>query len=157
MCPRDAALANGPTLPSPTILAASSSLLAAAALAVALSFDLRKFLAGTPVLTSISGVVAFRRAVTRQMYGALGVLGLAGAGAVVVTVGLVVGTVDWREVPGFLAAVAVFGGCGLWCRIVERRAKEIPVVDEEIGRERDRVVRVWTTKPLPTWRERASA
>jgi len=134
-----------------------SLVLAAAALAVALGFDLRKFLAGTPALTSVSGVIAFRKVVARQMYGALGVLVLAGAGAVLVAAGLLLGSAEWREVPAFLVAVAVFGVCGLWCRFVERRAKTIPVVDDEIGRQRDEVVRVWTTKPLPPWSDRVPA
>jgi hypothetical protein len=143
-------------LPSPTILVAASLLLAAAALAISLGLDLRRFLANTPVLTSISGVIAFKRAVTRQMYGALGVLLLGAAAVLVATAGLYFRLAEWSELPLLLAALAVFVAAAFWCRMAERRAKSIPAIDDEIAQHRDDVVRVWTTRPLPTWRDRAA-
>lgn len=135
---------------------AASLLLAAAALAVSLGVDLRRFLAGTPVLTSISGVIAFRRAIARQMYGALGVLLLGVAAALVATAGLYLRLAEQRELPFFFAALAVFLAAGVWCRLAERKAKTIPAVDDEIAQQRDDVVRVWTTRPLPPWRDQAA-
>src|SRR5688572_21946522 len=123
------------------MLVAASLLLAASALAVSLGIDLRRFLANTPVLTSISGVIAFRRAVARQMYGALGMLLLGGSAALVATAGLYFRLAEWSEVPFFVAALGVFFVAGVWYRLVERRAKSIAVVDDEIAQHRDEVVR----------------
>lgn len=138
------------------MLVAVSLLLAAAALAVFLGLDLRRFLANTPVLTSISGIIAFKEAVARQMYGALGVLLLGAAAVLAATAGLYLRLADWSEIPVFLAALGVFLAAGIWCRMVERRAKAIPVVDDEIARRRDEIVRIWTSRPLPTWRDHAA-
>ena len=148
---------SGSTLPSPPILAAAALLLAATALSVFLALDLRRFIAGMPTLTSVSGVIAFRRVVARQMYGALGVLLLAGSATLVAAAGLNLRVASWREVPVLLAAVVLFAGIGVWCRLVERRAKRIPVIDDDIGQQRDRIVRIWATRPLPTWSDRAPA
>ena len=118
--------------------------------------DVRR-MAYTDVLTGLSNRLAFRRAVTRQMYGTLAVLALAWVGTAVAAAGLVVGAAEWRELPAFVAAAVLFGLASLWRRYVERRARKMPVVDEEIGRQRDAVVRVWATRQLPTWRERVPA
>lgn len=144
-------------MPSPTILAASLLLLTATGLAIFLALDLRRFLAGTPTLTSISGVIAFREAVTRQMYGALAVLLLGGSASVVAVTGFYMRLPEWHELPVLIAAVTVFAAAGTWGRLIERRAKAIPVIDEEIRRQRDDVVRVWTTRPLPTWGDGSAA
>lgn len=138
------------------MLVAASLLLAASALAVFLGLELNRFLAGTPVLTSISGVVAFKRVVARQMYGALGVLLLGGAAVLAAMGGLFLRLAEWNELPVFVAALAVFLVAGLWSRSVERRAKSIPVADDEIAQQRDEVVHIWTNRPLPTWRDNAA-
>lgn len=132
-------------------------MLAATALSVALGIDLKRFLAGMPVLTSISGVVAFRQAVARQMYGSLGVLLLGSLAVLAAAAGFAFRLASWNELPVLLTAVAVFAAAAFWSRRVERRAKSIPVIDDEIGRQRDAIVRVWATKPLPPWGRGATA
>jgi hypothetical protein len=109
----------------------------AAVIALVLGLELKRFLAQTPVLTSISGIVAFRREVTRQMYGALAVLALGVAAAATASAGLLLGFSEWRELPVLLGTGGLFAAVGVWSRSIESRARSIPVGDDEIGRRRD--------------------
>lgn len=136
---------------STPILTAAALFFAAAALAFYLGLDLSRFLARMPTLTSISGVVAFKRAVAVQMYGSLAVLLLAVGAVCTATAGFYLEVSRWSESPALIVAVATFLVIELWARLLRFRAKRIPAGDDEISRQRDVVVEVWRSRPLPTW------
>jgi hypothetical protein len=138
-------------LSTPT-LAAAAQLLTAAVLALVLGLELRKLLARMPTLTSISGVIAFKRAVAVQMYGSLAVLLLTVGAICTAGAGLYRGLSGWNESPVLIAVAAVLALVGAWTRMIEARATRIPVVDDDIGRQRDAVVRTWKRRMLPNWR-----
>jgi hypothetical protein len=138
-------------VPSPPIIIALGLLLLAAALAIWLTLELRRFLRNTPALTSVSGIVAFRRVVARQMWGAVGLVFLVLAAFSVVAIGLWHELADWHELPLLTICFGLFVITGLWAKSVEAQARAIPTIDEEIRRQRDRVIQIWTTRPLPPW------
>ena len=113
--------------------------------------NLREFLDRTPVLASSMDLENFKAVAGGQMWAALAqaFLLLIAPGCFVwglATNNLTPGDFVWILLPSVVVILIARS-----FRSIELRAWSIPTADEEMAAERDRIVRVWRTRPLPDW------
>lgn len=115
------------------------------------SHQIRCFLRETRALESAGDLDRFKGVAAIQMYAALVLLPILMAPLALYIYGLWSGELPPSDLVFLLVpslALIVAGQAG---KRVERRMHEMPIADEELGRERDRVVDVWLHKPFPDW------
>lgn len=125
------------------------------ALALALvgyaTIALRRFAAATPRIATPADLARFKRVAARQMVLALVQIGLLGAPLLLYAAGGITGHIALRGDVGYLLVPSLLVlGAGLLAKRVERRVHQLPA-SAELQHERDRVVQVWLTRPLPDW------
>ena len=113
--------------------------------------DLKRFLDAIPALSSSHDLETFKGLARRQMIAALFQGGLLIVAPACFIWGLTVGHIApadfvWLLMPSVLVLLVARSYRGL-----EERIWNLPAEDDELRHERDRIVRVWRTRPLPDW------
>lgn len=120
-------------------------------LQVYFSHQIRRFLRETGALESAEDLERFKGIAAIQMYAALVLLPILMAPVVLYGYGLWSGELAPSDLLFVLVPSLALFVAGQAGKRVERQMYEMPVADEELGRERDRVVQVWQHKPFPEW------
>ncbi len=112
---------------------------------------LKQFLETTPELASSLDLENFKRIAGRQMWAALaqGVLLLIAPACFfwgLMIDSLTPGDFVWILLPSVIVILVARS-----FRTLELKAWAIPAANQHLTNERDRVVKVWRTKPLPDW------
>ena len=113
--------------------------------------ELRSFVDSTPVLASTADIERMKRVVARQMYAAMAQILLLAGAPILFVFGLARGVLrptDALYVILPAAAVIVFS---LGFKRTEAAARSLEAADDELARQRDRIVQTWMRKPLPDW------
>ena len=113
--------------------------------------NLKEFLERTPELASSLDLENFKRVAGRQMWAALAQGGLLLIAPACFFWGLMIhcltpGDFVWILLPSVVVILVARS-----FRSLELKAWSIPAANEYLTGERDRVVKVWRTKPLPDW------
>lgn len=137
-------------MPSPATWIALAFLLFALLTALVLGLDLKRCVANLQRLESPEQIGIYRRAVARQMYGALAVLALAVIAALVMVIGTALHLANPAEWLYVVAPGIVFAAVGIWNKSIERKAQAI-TAEGDYARQRDEIIRVWLKRPLPNW------
>ena len=136
-----------------TVFIAMMLLLPAAAVvnAIVLGLQLNPFLKRTPTIATYQNIVDFEKIVARQMYAALLQIVLLVAPGILFVIGLVrlVLAVD-DFICVMLPALAIIA-LGAAFKMLENRARSIPVDDPVLEERRNYIVEVWNSKALPDW------
>ncbi|MBN1435087.1 hypothetical protein JW921_10025 [Candidatus Fermentibacterales bacterium] len=114
---------------------------------------LRRMVEDLGILSSTGDIRRFRREVGYQMYAALLQIALLTAPMVLYFIGLFSHRLRPPDVLYVIVPSAVVLVVGKIMKRVEQQAKNMPASTPDFEKERDRVVRVWDTKPLPDWRD----
>lgn len=112
---------------------------------------LRGLVEDLKVLTSEWDMKRYRHEVRLQMYASLLQIGLLGAPVVLFFYGLFSHRLPGGDVLYVIIPSAVVILVGKILQRVELEAKNMPASTPELERERNRVVHVWNTRPLPDW------
>ena len=136
----------------PLVLAVGAALAVGAGVGLYAWFRDRSFLTAHPSIDGPRDLDAFKRVVKGDMYLALIFLGACGTAGLLLGFGFVTGRLRWAEIrfllllggPACLAAGAAVAA-------VERRVKAVPVTNEALRAEFDRVVERWDGSALPDW------
>lgn len=137
-------------MPSPAALIALTLMLVSLLTTLFLGLELKRCVSRVKRLDSPEQIIAYRRVVARQMYGALIIIALAVIAAIVMLVAAVSGNAnpaDWFYIIGFSILYIIVGA---WSKSVERKAQAISA-EGDFARQRDEIVQVWLKKPLPIW------
>lgn len=121
--------------------------LAAVGVSVASAASLQRFAAAHPAIADRATLDEYKALVRRQMYLALGMLGLLAAGIVA---GLAL--IHRQGLPALgavLAANAVVFLFGMLHRRSERRVRSLPAASQELDAEYQRVSTSWVKKAVP--------
>ena len=113
--------------------------------------ELRSFVESTPVLASTADIERMKQVVARQMYAAIAQILLLAGAPILFFFGLARGVLrptDALYVILPAAAVIVFS---LGFKRTEAAARSIEAADDELARQRDRIVQTWMKKPFPDW------
>ncbi len=136
-----------------TILLAAMLLSPALAIVNALiqGRGLKQFLDTTPELASSLDLENFKRVAGRQMWAALAQAVLLLIAPACFFWGLMIhsltpGDFVWILLPSVIVILVARS-----FRTLELKAWAIPAADDSLAGERDRIVKVWKTKPLPDW------
>lgn len=113
--------------------------------------NLKRFLDRTPELASTLDLENYMRVVGRQMWAALVQAVLLLIAPACFVWGLAIrcltpGDFVWILLPNVVVILVARS-----FRSLELRAWSLPAADQELAAERDRIVHVWKTKPLPDW------
>jgi hypothetical protein len=138
---------------SAAVMAVVAVLAVILGLGVLAGWRMRRFLAQTPALPSPEDLKHYRRLIAWDMYMALAMIALVVVAAIVLAASLYQGWLSRVEVLILLMPGGVILGTvrTLWTKPAEARVKEIPVSDEALREERDRLVKIWGSKPFPDW------
>jgi len=137
-------------VPSLTLVA-SGLLIAAFALVVAAGLDLTWQRASTRMLQDSSDLARFRRAINRQRYACLGVIGLLIAAGVVILVGLIGGWCRADDLPFTFGAGVPLLAAEWFVKYAERRFKGVPAASSKLRAKWARVLQEWEEHPVPDW------
>ncbi len=112
---------------------------------------LKSFLAGTSRLSSSTDMERYKAQVKAQMFAALVQMILLGAPSLLWMFGfsqdqLYIGDLKFVVVPSVLM-IAI----GMYFKKVEETARSIPVENDELRVQRDRIASRWTDSALPDW------
>jgi len=111
--------------------------------------ELRAYVRRTPAIESPADLDRFRAMVARQQYAALALILLTVAYLALLGYGIFTDQLGLLEtmVPVFIFIIV--GIMGHQFKAVERRAQNLPVPDEALRAERDRIVHAWLHRPFP--------
>ncbi len=112
---------------------------------------LKKFLNSTPELASSLDLEEFKRVTGRQMWAALAQAVLLLIAPACFFWGLMIHSLTPADFVWILLPSVVVILVARSFRSLELRAWSIPAANEYLTAERDRVVKVWRTKPIPDW------
>ena len=112
---------------------------------------LKQFLDTTPTLASSLDLENFKRVAGRQMWAALAQAALLLVAPACFFWGLMIHSLTPADFVWILLPSVVVILVARSFRSLELRAWSIPAADQYLTTERDRVVKVWRTKPLPDW------
>ncbi len=112
---------------------------------------LKQFLDTTPRLASSMDLENFKTAAGRQMWAALAQAALLLIAPACFFWGLMIDSLTPADFVWILLPSVVVILVARSFRSLELRAWAIPAANEYLTMERDRVVKVWRTKPLPDW------
>ncbi len=112
---------------------------------------LKEFLDKTPELASSLDLENFKKMAGRQMWAALGQAVLLLIAPACFFWGLMIhsltpGDFVWILLPSVIVILVARS-----FRSLELKAWAIPAADDSLAVERDRIVKVWRTKPIPDW------
>lgn len=113
--------------------------------------ELRTFVDSTPVISSTMDIERMKAVVSRQMYAALAQIVLLAAAPAVFLVGLIRGALQPPDVLYVIVPSAAVIVLSLGFKRIEAEARRLEAADDELRRQRDRIVRTWMRKPLPDW------
>jgi hypothetical protein len=111
----------------------------------------RRFLLAIPVLQSSEDIDALKRMVKIEMYGALMALPLAFTPIIAFFVGINLGILTLPDSLYAVVGVILNTLQGVLGKRSERPIYVMPTASKELADERDRIVEIWRTKPLPDW------
>jgi hypothetical protein len=136
-----------------TVFIATMLLLPAAAVvnAIVHGLQLNSFLKRTPTFATYQNIVDFEKIVARQMYAALLQIVLLVTPGILFVIGLVrlvLAVDDFIYVMLPALAILAFGAA---FKMLENRARSIPVDDPVLEERRNYIVEVWNSKALPNW------
>ena len=112
---------------------------------------LKHFLDTTPALASSLDLENFKKVAGRQMWAALAQAGLLLIAPACFAWGLMINSLTPADFVWILLPIVVVILVARSFRSLELRAWSIPTADRYLATERDRIVKVWKTKPLPDW------
>lgn len=112
---------------------------------------LKKFLNSTPELASSLDLEEFKRVTGRQMWAALAQAVLLLIAPACFFWGLMIHSLTPADFVWILLPSVVVILVARSFRSLELRVWSIPAANEYLTAERDRVVKVWRTKPIPDW------
>jgi len=112
---------------------------------------LKQFLDTTPKLASSLDLENYKKVAGRQMWAALAQAGLLLIAPACFFWGLMIHSLTPADFIWILLPSVVVILVARSFRSLEVRAWTIPTANESLTNERDRVVRVWRTKPIPDW------
>ena len=129
----------------------SVSFAAAAGNALWFGFELRRFANSTPVLASSSDLARFKTVVAHQMKAALAQIGLLATPAAVFAYGLVGEHLIGTDLLFIVVPSAIIVVLAVTFRSWEVRVRSIAAANPELAAQRDEIVKIWRSKPLPNW------
>ena len=112
---------------------------------------LKQFLDTTPTLASSLDLENFKRVAGRQMWAALAQAALLLVAPACFFWGLMIHSLTPADFVWILLPSVVVILVARSFRSLELRAWSLPAANEYLTTERDRIVKVWRTKPLPDW------
>lgn len=114
--------------------------------------ELKRWADSVRVIRTVEQLDEFKALARRQMYAALVALVCIIGPYVLYWIGYFKDVLRWTDFWLFavLPSLAV-AAVGKLCKPIEQRVQQMPVEDETLRRERDRVVQVWMKEPFPNW------
>jgi hypothetical protein len=113
--------------------------------------SLLRFAGRVKTLATQDDLEAFKRMAKTQMILALAVIPFIGIPAFLYGFGLFTGALSLSDLLFVLIPSGIVIVYSLVMKSTERKVKETPAADEDMLRERDRIVGVWMEKMLPDW------
>ena len=112
---------------------------------------LQRYVRDTKQIEDIAGLARFQEIVARQMYAALVQLVLILTPVVMYFIGLPMEIFRLGDIVFVLIPGGVLIGIGYYFKKVEAQACRIPAIGEDLDEQRLAVIKIWKTRPLPTW------
>lgn len=113
---------------------------------------LKKFLTTTPEIASTQDMERFKQLVKGQMYAALVQIAILSIPILVFAYGLWIKVLKPNtDILYMLVPSLVVLGAGMALKSVERNVQNVPTANEELTKERDRIVDIWLHQPFPNW------
>jgi len=112
---------------------------------------LKQFLRDTPAIASTRDLDAFKVVVKGQMVAALVQLVLLNVPWILLIYGYVRTVLHGADALYLLVPNLVVFVLGKQGKKIEGQAQNLKVADEQLQKERDRVVHIWLHKPFPNW------
>jgi hypothetical protein len=103
------------------------------------------------MIASTVDIERMKAVVARQMYAALVQIVLLAAAPIAYVVGLARGELRPTDALYIIVPAAAVIVLSLGSKRVEARARALAAADEELARQRDRIVHTWMKKPFPDW------
>ncbi len=113
---------------------------------------LRRFLKETPQIKSPQDIERFKRLVKGQMYAALAQIVILSVPILVFAYGLWIKALQPNtDILYMLAPSLTVLAAGMILKKTEYKAQHIPTANDELAKERDRIVEIWQHQPFPNW------
>jgi hypothetical protein len=122
-----------------------------AMLAVFFGTELQRFLRAVPALNSTADIERLKLVVARQMYAALAQIVILGLPIIIFFAGMKMGYLSPADLVFVIVPSAVILLIAQAYKKVEAAVRTMPAADEQLRRERDRIVHIWLKKPFPDW------
>jgi fatty acid desaturase len=113
--------------------------------------ELQRFVRHVRSFDSTAEIEAFKAIVARQMYAALAQIVLLIVPPILFFVGIVRKVLGPGDVLFIIVPSLVVILVAALYKQVEKQAKSIPAQDDELRRQRDRIIETWLKKPVPDW------
>ena len=113
--------------------------------------ELQRFARQVRSFDSTAHIEAFKAVVARQMYAALAQIVLLAVPPILFLVGLARRELGPGDVLFIIVPSLVVILVAVLYKQVEKQVKAIPAQDDELRRQRDRIVETWMKKPTPDW------
>jgi hypothetical protein len=112
---------------------------------------LQRYVRQTKRIKDMDGLAQFQKIVARQMYAALVQLVLILTPMIVYFIGLPIEIFRLSDIMFVMIPGGVLLALGYHFKKVESETCRIPAVGEDLDRQRLAVIKIWKTRPLPTW------
>lgn len=109
------------------------------------------FLKHTPAINNSADLDSFKKLVSKQMYMALIFIVFTGISMVFYMFFLFTGFFSGLQKIFFLIQYIIIFIFGKMFKEDDNRVHSITVNDEQLKNEKDRIVKIWKTKPFPAW------
>jgi len=113
--------------------------------------ELQRFANQVRSFSSTNEIERFKGVVARQMYAALVQIVLLIVPPILFFVGLARGALTPGDVVFIIVPSAVVILVAALYKQTEKQVKSIPAQDDELQRQRDKIIHTWLKKPLPDW------
>ncbi len=113
---------------------------------------LRRFLKETPQIKSPKDIERFEQLVKGQMYAALAQIVILSIPILVFAYGLFIKLLKPNtDILYMLAPSLIVLAAGMILKKTEHTVQHIPTANDELAKERDRIVEIWQHQALPNW------
>jgi hypothetical protein len=113
--------------------------------------ELQRFARHVRSIDSTAEIEAFKAIVARQMYAALAQIVLLIVPPILFFVGIARKVLGPGDVLFIIVPSLVVILVAALYKQVEKQVKSIPAQDDELRRQRDKIIETWLKKPLPDW------